>query len=128
MLYYRVTQNSKVSEESKIKTLKELEYEIETLKALRLKVAKKNRAISLLQRQLDEIPSRAELAQYQRRFLELYNQGKCYLILTLSQGKLVLRFSVRMLSPPFYQQTWFCSDSYFYFLIYLKLIFEYTLL
>jgi len=27
-----------------------------------------------MQRQLDEIPSRAELAQYQKRFLELYIQ------------------------------------------------------
>lgn len=47
---------------------------MEKLKALRLQLAKKNRSIATLQRQLDEVPSRAELAQYQRRFLELYNQ------------------------------------------------------
>ena len=39
-------------------------------------LAKRNRSIAALQRQLDEVPGRAELAQYQRRFLELYNQGK----------------------------------------------------
>lgn len=44
------------------------------LKAVRLQLAKKNRTIVSLQRQLDDVPSRAELAQYQRRFLELYNQ------------------------------------------------------
>ena len=41
----------------------------------RLKIAKKNREISLLQRKLDEIPSRTELSQYQKRFIELYNQS-----------------------------------------------------
>ena len=38
--------------------------------------ARKNREIALLQRKIDEVPSRTELAQYQRRFIELYNQGK----------------------------------------------------
>ncbi len=42
---------------------------------VRLKLAKKNREISLLQRKLDEIPSRTELSQYQKRFIELYNQS-----------------------------------------------------
>lgn len=41
---------------------------------LRLKNAKKNREISTLKRKLDEIPSRIELSQYQKRFVELYNQ------------------------------------------------------
>ncbi|XP_044765792.1 coiled-coil domain-containing protein 93 [Coccinella septempunctata] len=50
------------------------EEEYEKLKVLRLQVAKKNRAISILQRRIDEVPSRAELAQYQKRFIELYNQ------------------------------------------------------
>ena len=45
------------------------------IQAIRLKIAKKNREISLLQRKLDEIPSRAELSQYQKRFVELYNQS-----------------------------------------------------
>ncbi len=42
--------------------------------ALRIKVAKKNREISTLKRKLDELPSRTELTQYQKRFVELYNQ------------------------------------------------------
>ena len=46
------------------------------LKALRLKLAKKNRELSILKRRLDEIPSRIELSQYQKRFVELYNQSR----------------------------------------------------
>ena len=38
--------------------------------------ARKTREIALLQRKIDEIPTRAELTQYQRRFVELYNQGQ----------------------------------------------------
>lgn len=53
----------------------EINDKLEKMKIIRLQVAKKNRNIAALQRQLDEVPSRAELAQYQRRFLELYNQG-----------------------------------------------------
>jgi hypothetical protein len=45
------------------------------LHALRLKIAKKNREISILKRKIDEIPSRIELTQYQKRFIELYNQS-----------------------------------------------------
>ncbi|XP_038111886.1 coiled-coil domain-containing protein 93 isoform X3 [Culex quinquefasciatus] len=51
-----------------------LEVEQERLKVLRLQLAKKNRAYVAINRQLDNIPDRTELAQYQRRFLELYNQ------------------------------------------------------
>lgn len=55
-----------------------LEVEQERLKALRLQLAKKNRAYVAINRQLDNIPDRTELAQYQRRFLELYNQGEFF--------------------------------------------------
>lgn len=48
--------------------------EMENLRLARLQLAKKNRAVILVQRQLDDIPDNIELAQYQRRFLELYNQ------------------------------------------------------
>ena len=34
-----------------------------------------------MQRKIDEIPSRAELTQYQRRFIELYSQGTTYMYL-----------------------------------------------
>ncbi|XP_023011569.2 coiled-coil domain-containing protein 93 isoform X2 [Leptinotarsa decemlineata] len=53
---------------------KEIKEESEKIKTLRLQLAKKNRIVSALQRQLDDVPNRAELAQYQKRFLELYNQ------------------------------------------------------
>lgn len=46
------------------------------LQNLRLKIARKNREISTLKRKLDEIPSKSELNQYQKRFIELYNQCK----------------------------------------------------
>lgn len=50
-----------------------LEKETEALRLGRLQLAKKNRAVISLQRQLDNIPDNTELAQYQKRFLELYN-------------------------------------------------------
>jgi chromosome segregation ATPase len=46
----------------------------EKLSKIRLLLARKNREISALQRKIDEVPTRAELSQYQRRFVELYNQ------------------------------------------------------
>ncbi|KAK0422628.1 hypothetical protein QR680_007684 [Steinernema hermaphroditum] len=47
---------------------------LEQLKALRLDSADITREVAQLQRQLDSVPSNAELNQYQRRFIELYNQ------------------------------------------------------
>ncbi|XP_032880514.1 coiled-coil domain-containing protein 93 [Amblyraja radiata] len=44
------------------------------LQKIRLLLARRNREIAVLQRKIDEVPSRAELTQYQRRFVELYNQ------------------------------------------------------
>lgn len=41
---------------------------------IRNMLAKKTREISAFQRKIDDIPSRAELAQYQRRFVELHKQ------------------------------------------------------
>ncbi|KAG4076761.1 hypothetical protein HA402_009107 [Bradysia odoriphaga] len=61
-------------EEDIRESLQVLEMEREKLQTIRLQLAKKNRAIVSIQRQLDNIPSRTELSQYQRRFLELYNQ------------------------------------------------------
>lgn len=51
-----------------------LEQQNENLRICRLQLAKKNRAVTSLQRQLDNIPDNVELAQYQKRFIELYNQ------------------------------------------------------
>lgn len=53
---------------------KQLEADKEKLQKIRLLLARKNREIALLQRKIDEVPSRTELTQYQRRFIELYNQ------------------------------------------------------
>ncbi|XP_076011316.1 coiled-coil domain-containing protein 93 [Genypterus blacodes] len=46
----------------------------EKLQKLRLLMARRNREIAILQRKIDEVPSRAELSQYQKRFIELYSQ------------------------------------------------------
>ncbi|KFO33437.1 Coiled-coil domain-containing protein 93 [Fukomys damarensis] len=37
-------------------------------------LARRNREIAILHRKIDEVPSRAELIQYQKRFIELYRQ------------------------------------------------------
>lgn len=54
-----------------------VEKEKERLHVIRMQLAKKNRAIVSIERKLDNIPDRTELAQYQRRFIELYSQGNC---------------------------------------------------
>ncbi|TNN56351.1 Coiled-coil domain-containing protein 93 [Liparis tanakae] len=46
----------------------------EKLQKIRLLMARRNREIAVLQRKMDEVPSRAELTQYQKRFIELYSQ------------------------------------------------------
>lgn len=46
----------------------------EKLQKIRLVMARRNREIAILQRKIDEVPSRAELTQYQKRFIELYGQ------------------------------------------------------
>lgn len=48
--------------------------EREKLQRIRLLLARRNREIAVLQRKIDEVPSRAELTQYQKRFIELYGQ------------------------------------------------------
>jgi len=44
------------------------------LAKIRQLAAKKARDLSMVERKIDEVPSRAELTQYQRMFLELYEQ------------------------------------------------------
>ncbi|KAL6259223.1 hypothetical protein P5V15_009142 [Pogonomyrmex californicus] len=60
-----------VEEEDRVK---EYEEQKEAIMRMRLQLAKKNRIIASLTRQLDDVPGRSELTQYQRRFMELYNQ------------------------------------------------------
>jgi hypothetical protein len=73
-----VTNNSIASEDEEQyeKINEQYETSKSKLHTLRLKVAKKNREISTLKRKIDEIPSRIELSQYQKRFIELYNQSR----------------------------------------------------
>ncbi|CAH1789544.1 unnamed protein product [Owenia fusiformis] len=79
----------------------------EKLHKIRLLLARKNREIAGLQRKIDEVPSRAELSQYQKRFIELYNQvaGKhketkqfYTLYNTLDDSKLYLNKEVNLLN------------------------------
>lgn len=60
--------------------VKEYKEQKEAVIRMRLQLAKKNRIIASLMRQMDDVPGRSELTQYQRRFMELYNQGKLILI------------------------------------------------
>lgn len=55
-----------------------VEKEKERLHVIRMQLAKKNRAIVSIERKLDNVPDRTELAQYQRRFIELYSQGEVF--------------------------------------------------
>lgn len=45
------------------------------VESAKTKLSKKARTVGLIKRKLDQIPDRAELAQYQRRFVELSNEG-----------------------------------------------------
>uniref|UniRef100_A0A4W3HI70 Coiled-coil domain-containing protein 93 n=1 Tax=Callorhinchus milii TaxID=7868 RepID=A0A4W3HI70_CALMI len=64
------------SAEKEHKELIEQQYkgDQEKLQKIRLLLARRNREIAILQRKIDEVPSRVELTQYQRRFVELYSQ------------------------------------------------------
>uniref|UniRef100_A0A6Q2XL67 Coiled-coil domain-containing protein 93 n=1 Tax=Esox lucius TaxID=8010 RepID=A0A6Q2XL67_ESOLU len=53
---------------------KQYDTDREKLQKIRLLMARRNREIAVLQRKIDEVPSRAELTQYQKRFIELYGQ------------------------------------------------------
>jgi hypothetical protein len=46
--------------------------ELENLNKIRRVLARKNQEIASLNRRIDEVPTRAELLQYERRFVELY--------------------------------------------------------
>ncbi|PZC84282.1 hypothetical protein B5X24_HaOG205477 [Helicoverpa armigera] len=60
--------------------LKEFNEREEKLKAfitsMRLELAKLNREVLRYSNAIDEVPGTAELLQYEKRFIELYNQGK----------------------------------------------------
>jgi len=48
--------------------------ELDRLQKIKAALAKRIRDIKLIERKIDEIPSRSELQQYQMQFLELYDQ------------------------------------------------------
>lgn len=72
-IYDTIENSASVTKQSHYKEYDEFKLSINKI---RLTLAKKNRACVLLTRQLDNVPRRFELTQYQRRFMELYNQGK----------------------------------------------------
>ena len=51
------------------------EADMDKNRELSAKLAACNRRVLVLKKQLDDLPGQAELAQYQRRFVELYSQG-----------------------------------------------------
>ncbi|XP_068120896.1 coiled-coil domain-containing protein 93, partial [Hyperolius riggenbachi] len=65
---------SSEQKESAVLFEQQLRAEREKLQKIRLLLARRNREIAILQRKIDEVPSRAELTQYQKRFIELYAQ------------------------------------------------------
>uniref|UniRef100_A0A8C4IIR7 Coiled-coil domain-containing protein 93 n=1 Tax=Dicentrarchus labrax TaxID=13489 RepID=A0A8C4IIR7_DICLA len=60
--------------QQKTKQLEEVSGPSEPIKLSLCVQARRNREIAILQRKIDEVPSRAELTQYQKRFIELYSQ------------------------------------------------------
>jgi len=62
--------------DDEVKRMKEIEAlyaaDLAKLNKLRQVLADKNQAIAKIQRDIDEIPTRAELLQFERRFVELY--------------------------------------------------------
>ncbi len=62
-------------ESERVQAVKEqLEKDKEKMQKIRLLAARRNREIASLQLKIDDVPSRAELSQYQVRFIELYKQ------------------------------------------------------
>lgn len=58
---------------------------------MRLELAKLNRDVLRYTVAIDEVPGTAELLQYEKRFIELYNQGNIYVWCTNSKKKWILK-------------------------------------
>lgn len=88
------------------KMQKMLDTELDKLSSLREVLAKEQQEVYLLERQLEEIPSDAELLQYEKRFIELHElvsfirihsrKGGCK---AFGNKKLLLRFQQRSTYP-----------------------------
>eukprot|EP00039_Didymoeca_costata_P018754 m.334806 g.334806 ORF g.334806 m.334806 type:complete len:615 (+) comp17444_c0_seq1:141-1985(+) len=64
-----------VLDDDRVATInKQMEAEQAKMGKIKNLITKRNREIATRQRQIDEYPSRSELNQYQRRFVELYGQ------------------------------------------------------
>eukprot|EP00056_Hartaetosiga_gracilis_P010676 m.159156 g.159156 ORF g.159156 m.159156 type:complete len:611 (-) comp13365_c0_seq5:124-1956(-) len=63
-----------IDEQRAMEIREQFEAETAKLNKLRVRASKKTRQIALYQRKMDEIPSRSELSQYQRRFNDLSEQ------------------------------------------------------
>ncbi|RWS28173.1 coiled-coil domain-containing protein 93-like protein, partial [Leptotrombidium deliense] len=59
-------------DENEIKS--QVEKDKERHQKIKLLLAERSKTLAAMQRKLDDIPSRSELSQYQKRFYELYNQ------------------------------------------------------
>ena len=66
--------NSKKEEEEELVLQQEVLKQKEKVKRVTLELAHVSRDVLRCQRRLDDIPSRSEVTQYQRRFVELYDQ------------------------------------------------------
>ena len=103
----------------KMEKLKQtLSSEEERLKETQLKLGTICKNISRLQRRLDDIPSRSELNQYQRRFVELYDQSKCrhlflfnYLLISLLYHSLISPLYHSLISSLFHS-LYSCNETY----------------
>lgn len=65
-------------EEGREEAEKRLAAEQERWSRARKQLAGRTRRVEAMRRLLDDRPGRAELSQYQRRFIELSNQGESY--------------------------------------------------
>ncbi|EDQ91848.1 uncharacterized protein MONBRDRAFT_19712 [Monosiga brevicollis MX1] len=70
----RATGAIQVDDERAQAVQQQLQEEQARLDKAKISASKRNRQVAYLERQLDQIPSRSELKQYQRRFVELYEQ------------------------------------------------------
>lgn len=71
---YRKFDSSNVEEETKTLTL-QLQHLHDQLESKKQQLGKIVRNVLQKERYMEQIPSRPELLQYQKRFSELYNQG-----------------------------------------------------
>ncbi|XP_078490238.1 coiled-coil domain-containing protein 93-like [Ciona intestinalis] len=73
-LQARSEEVTSVDDENESVVMRELKGDQNKLAKMRLLLASKNRLAATLARKVDEVPTRAELTQYQKRFVELYDQ------------------------------------------------------